>query len=63
LPSCTPLPTGTAGRSTTSCSPPWAERWAVYWPDAVADPDTCPELDELVTDLRAELDALCAPGG
>ena len=27
----------------------------------VADPDTCPELDELVTDLRAELDALCAP--
>ena len=27
----------------------------------VADPDTCPELDALVTDLRAELDALCAP--
>ena len=27
----------------------------------VADPDTCSELDALVTDLRAELDALCAP--
>jgi diacylglycerol O-acyltransferase len=27
----------------------------------VADPDTCPERDALATDLRAELDALCAP--
>jgi len=27
----------------------------------VVDPDTCLELDALVTDLRAELDALCAP--
>ena len=27
----------------------------------VADPDTCPEVDTLVTDLRAELNALCAP--
>ncbi|MCO7197324.1 WS/DGAT domain-containing protein, partial [Pseudonocardia sp. McavD-2-B] len=29
----------------------------------VADPDTCPELDRLVADLRAELDALAGPDG
>ncbi|MER5670927.1 wax ester/triacylglycerol synthase domain-containing protein [Pseudonocardia alni] len=29
----------------------------------VADPDTCPELDRLVADVRAELDALAGPDG
>jgi diacylglycerol O-acyltransferase len=32
----------------------------VLIPTVVADPDICPELDALVTDLRAELDALSA---
>ena len=58
LPPCTPLPTDTAGRSTTSCSPPWAERWANCWPTRRARRGR----RRLGADLRAAADQRRAAG-